>query len=75
MLTKRCCNAFASSAEATGTPDVRSPADAALPHPAARAAVTAALARSVIDLLRVMSLLRLEDRRSQHSAVIESRTA
>jgi hypothetical protein len=51
---------------------------AAPPQPAtARAAsgITAAVARKVMGLLRVMSLLRWGDRQSQHPAVIESRDA
>lgn len=38
MLTKRCCSELGSSADATGTLEIRSPADAALPQPTARAA-------------------------------------
>jgi hypothetical protein len=42
----------------------------------ATSGITAALARKVMGLLRVMSLLRLgRDRQSQRPAVLESRTA
>ena len=33
MLTKRCCNELASSADATSTLEIRSPAEAAVPQP------------------------------------------
>jgi hypothetical protein len=53
---------------------------AAAPPPQAATAralsgITAALARKVMGLLRVMSLLRWGGRQSQHPAVLESRDA